>query len=186
MEADVDVSGVLPGRVVLRRGCARDYEGLGRFHYRGSRPATWAGVWAAEHFDGWARGAEGRVVAVGVLSYPTLALRVREAALGLGAMGARERIGFVNANVRTISRVVVHPQFRSAGLAVAMVRCILSHCDTRYVEALAVMGRGHPFFERAGMRKIDSGGEGRPVYYLWEREEWADLDSGLCRDAGDR
>ena len=47
---------------------------------------------------------------------------------------------FVNANVRTISRVVVHPQFRSVGLAVALVRCLIGQCETRYVEALAVMG----------------------------------------------
>ena len=99
---------------------------------------------------------------------PTLALHVRDEVLGLRGMNERERIGFVNAHVRTISRVVVHPQFRAVGLAVAVVRCLIEHCDTRYVEALAVMGRAHPFFEKAGMRRVDQGA-GRPVYYWWER-----------------
>jgi GNAT superfamily N-acetyltransferase len=178
----------LPGRLVLRRGCAGDYEGLARFHYRGRRPATWAGVWVAEYFSARDGGGVGRVVGVGVLSYPTLAMRVREEVLGLRGMGERERIGFVNENVRTISRVVVHPQFRSVGLAVALVCCLISHCDTRYVEALAVMGRAHPLFEKAGMRRVHqserngrlpasserngrlpASGEGRPVYYWCER-----------------
>jgi ABC-type ATPase with predicted acetyltransferase domain len=126
-------------------------------------------VWVADYFSSPDCGASGKAVAVAVLSYPTLALRVRDDVLGLGDMAERERIAFVNGNVRTISRVVVHPQFRSAGLAVALVRCLIEQCHTRYVEALAVMGRAHPFFEKAGMKRIDQG-EGRPVYYLWEHE----------------
>ena len=124
----------------------------------------------AEYLSSAEGGESGRVVAVGVLSYPTLALRARDEVLGLRGMNERERIAFVNSNVRTISRVVVHPQFRAAGLAVALVRCLIEHCDTRYVESLAVMGRAHPFFEKAGMRRVDQG-EGRPVYYWWEKSK---------------
>ena len=167
---------MLPGRVRLRRGCARDYERLKRFHYRGNRPATWADVWVAEYFRAASGDADGRVVAVGVLSYPTIALHARDEALGLRGMEERARIAFVNANVRTISRVVVHPQFRSVGLAVALVRCLIGQCETRYVEALAVMGKAHPFFEKAGMRRIDAG-EGRPVYYLWDNENRRDEEA---------
>jgi ABC-type ATPase with predicted acetyltransferase domain len=167
-QIEVEVAAVLPGRVVLRRGRARDYERLKRFHYRGKRPATWADVWVAEYFRADSKPADGRVVAVGVLSYPTIALHARDEALGLRGMEERARIAFVNRNVRTISRVIVHPQFRSVGLAVALVQCLMRGCNTRYVEALAVMGKAHPFFEKAGMRRIESG-EGRPVYYLWER-----------------
>lgn len=166
MSARVEFPAVLPGRVVLRHGCAHDYERLKRFHYRGKRPATWAGVWVAEYSYAASRDRTGgRVVAVAVMSYPTIALHVRDEALGLRGMAERARIAFVNQNVRTISRVIVHPQFRSVGLAVALVRCLIEQCETRYVEALAMMGKAHPFFEKAGMRRIDAG-EGRPVYYL--------------------
>jgi ABC-type ATPase with predicted acetyltransferase domain len=82
-------------------------------------------------------------------------------------MSVRERIAFVNGNVRTISRVIVHPQFRGVGLASRLVRRICEDCPTRWVEAYAVMGRVHPFFERAGMRKVERGGTG-PVYYWWK------------------
>jgi ABC-type ATPase with predicted acetyltransferase domain len=170
MGSAVEMRVALPGRVVLRPGCARDYKRLSRFHYRGKRPATWAGVWVAEYFGAMDSGTAGRVVAVGVLSYPTLALHSRDEVLGLHGMTERDRIEFVNTHVRTISRVVVHPQFRAAGLAAALVRCLIDHCETRYVEALAVMGRAHPFFEKAGMRRVDRG-DGRPVYYWCERGE---------------
>ena len=169
MSAHTEFAAVLPGRVRLRRGRARDYEQLKRFHYRGNRPATWADVWVAEYSAATSEDAGGRVVAVAVLSFPTIALHARDEALGLRGMEERARIAFVNRNVRTISRVIVHPQFRSVGLAVALVRCLIQQCNTRYVEALAVMGKAHPFFEKAGMRRIDAG-EARPVYYLKTKE----------------
>jgi hypothetical protein len=46
---------------------------------------------------------------------------------------------------------VVHPQWRGLGLAVRLVRQALATMTTPYTEALAAMGRVHPFFERAGM-----------------------------------
>src|SRR5437868_15507557 len=92
----------LPGKLWIERGCAKDYMELARFHYCGGRPATWAGVWAGR-FKG-SRVESSRVVAVGVLSWPTLRLGVRERHFGLGGMSERARREFVNGNVRTISR----------------------------------------------------------------------------------
>jgi GNAT superfamily N-acetyltransferase len=57
--------------------------------------------------------------------------------------------------VRTIARVVVVPRFRGIGLGVQLVRHALAHAQTRYVEALAVMGRVQPFFEKAGMQRFE-------------------------------
>ena len=126
-----------------------------------------------------------RVVAVGVLSFPTFRSRPRERELGLSAMSHRDRLAFANANVRTISRVVVHPQFRSLGLASELVRALIAACPTRYVEASAVMARVHPFFEAAGMRRVEDEGrkhededdekresnDAAPVYFLVDKAE---------------
>ena len=57
----------------------------------------------------------------------------------------------LNREVRTISRVVVPPQFRGLGLAHRLVSHALPRVGTAYVEAIAVMGEINPFFERAGM-----------------------------------
>jgi ABC-type ATPase with predicted acetyltransferase domain len=89
---------------------------------------------------------------------------VREAVLGLSGPRYGEKLRFVNAHVRTISRVIVHPQFRALGIASRLVRRICEDCTTRYVEAIATMGEVHPFFEKGGMRRIDEG------YFLFDRE----------------
>ena len=77
----------------------------------------------------------------------------------------------LNREVRTISRVIVHPQYRGLGLAVKLVRHVLDNARTVFTEALAVMGKAHPFFERAGMIRYD-----RPI-----RPEHARLHDALDR-----
>lgn len=149
----------------IEPGALRDYDALGAFHYRAGRPATAAGVWrvvfepprgvADVHrlFDDVVDAA--RVIGVAVLSLPTLRCRQRDAALDgryRAIRDARQRARMLNDELRCISRVVVHPQFRGLGLAVKLVRHALSQAPTPLVEALAAMGRVHPFFEKAGMR----------------------------------
>ena len=169
------IGSFLPGVLSVGRGTPQDYRGLERFHYRAKSPATWAGVWVVryrERDEGTeARRHDGRVVAVAVLSYPTVNSGARDRALEIGGWTPRRKLSFVNEHVRTISRVIVHPQFRSLGLASRLVRCVCEECPTRYVEAFAVMGRVHPFFEKGGMTRqaaVDGRIDG-PVYYLFDR-----------------
>lgn len=101
-----------------------------------------------------------RVVGVLVESMPLLRCRQRDAALGgrYGSIGcARQRAKLINAELRCISRVVVHPQFRGLGLAVRLVKHALATATTPLTEALAAMGRVHPFFEKAGMTAYPRG-----------------------------
>jgi len=58
----------------------------------------------------------------------------------------------LNACVRRISRVIVEPRYRGLGLGAMLVRDTLGQVGAAMVEATAVMGAVHPFFERAGMR----------------------------------
>ena len=67
----------------------------------------------------------------------------------------RRRAALLNRDFRRLARVIVHPTFRGIGLAVLLVRHALAHAPTPYVEALAVMGRIHPFFQTAGMTVYD-------------------------------
>jgi hypothetical protein len=60
----------------------------------------------------------------------------------------------LNQALSTISRVVIHPKYRSIGLGARLVRETLPLAGTPYVETVAVMARYNPFFERAGMRKV--------------------------------
>jgi len=60
----------------------------------------------------------------------------------------------LNQRLSIISRVVVHPKYRTIGLGSKLVRETLSLAGTPYVEMVAVMAKYNPFGERAGMQKI--------------------------------
>ena len=60
----------------------------------------------------------------------------------------------LNLKLSIISRVVVHPKYRTMGLGCRLVRETLPLVGTQYVELPAVMAKYNPFAERAGMRKI--------------------------------
>lgn len=159
-------SNFLPGVIHTDHGSGRDYRTLERFHYVPVRPATFAGVWVARYAE--TRDAP-RVIAIAVLSYPSAVQRTRHRVFGLESMTYRQRLLWANAHLRTISRVIVHPQFRSIGLAQRLIQTALHECPTRYVEASARMGRAHPLFQSAGMLRVDPESPDNPVYYWFDR-----------------
>ena len=93
------------------------------------------------------------VAAVLVVSPPVLCCRGRNVATGKRYVSPDRRAstGLLNAEIECISRVVVHPIYRSCGLAVRLVRHALRTTQMPLIEALATMGAIHPFFERGGM-----------------------------------
>ena len=60
----------------------------------------------------------------------------------------------LNAKLSIISRVVVHPKYRTIGLGVKLLKETLAKAGTPYVEMPAVMAKYNPFAEKAGMQKI--------------------------------
>ncbi len=144
----------------LREGRLADYGVLGRFHYLRNKPVTATRVFVVERCAPTVVGryvgrpAERQTAGVLVESLPALSCALRDQALGgrhagWGDRGSAARL--LNGELRCISRVVVHPQWRGLGLAVKLVRHALATMTTPFVEALAAMGRVHPFFARAGM-----------------------------------
>jgi len=134
------------------QGGRGDYEKLLRYHYRGERLGVYAAVYALK---GRFRSAE-RLETVGVIVYtmPVLGCELRDVATGgfFAGYDRGMRAALLNENVRCISRVVVEPRFRGLGLAARLVAETLPLMNVRMVEAMAVMGRVNPFFERAGMK----------------------------------
>jgi len=61
----------------------------------------------------------------------------------------------INEEIVRISRVVIHPKFRGIGLGAYLVKETLPKVGVKVVEALAVMARYNPFFEKAGMIRVD-------------------------------
>jgi len=95
------------------------------------------------------------LVGVIVVSRSALSLGGRDRATGgryrTAGMGRLATANPVNRELRVISRVVIAPNWRGLGLAGRLVAETLPQVGTPYVEAMAAMGRVHPFFERGGM-----------------------------------
>lgn len=155
---------IVPGRIRFADATRADYATIARHHYRSKSPATFCRVRAAWHED--ERGRR-RLIAIGVLSWPVPMVTPRRRHFDIEP-GYRAALTFANENVRTISRVIVHPQFRSLGLAVRLVRELIDRCPTRYVESIATMGDFAGCFTAAGMARIPTL-PGEAAYFLIDR-----------------
>jgi GNAT superfamily N-acetyltransferase len=87
-------------------------------------------------------------LAVIVYSYPPPSCYGRRLVL------PRITIQEMNKQLSIISRVVIHPKYRTIGLGAKLIRETLPLVGTPYVEMIAVMAKYNPFAEKAGMQKI--------------------------------
>jgi ABC-type lipoprotein export system ATPase subunit/GNAT superfamily N-acetyltransferase len=127
--------------ITLQEGTISDYYELAGFHYRSHRLPPPRKIFRATRNN--------ETVGVIVYSYPSPIAFGRKKA-GLNKTSFHE----LNKTLSTISRVIVHPKYRSIGLGQKLVRETLHLSPTPMVETMAVMARYNPFFEKAGMHKI--------------------------------
>ena len=129
-------------QIRLEEGSIKDYHRLAQFHYReaGGLPPP-RRVFALERLD--------EVIGVIVYSFSPIACFGRKQ-----AFQRRLTVQELNTQFSIISRVVLHPKYRTIGLGAKLVKETLPLAGTPNIEAVAVMARYNPFFERAGMKKI--------------------------------
>jgi len=139
------------------QGTAADYKPLARFHYRDCRTGPVAAVYKIIDIHPMRAEME-PVVGIIIYSMPVCSVQLRNIAteglfakLGSGSASMQ----LVNNNVRTIARVVIEPRYRGLGLAHELVEKTMPLLNMSYIEALAVMGKVNPFFEKAGMMKFE-------------------------------
>jgi hypothetical protein len=60
----------------------------------------------------------------------------------------------LNQQLWLLSRVVLHPTYRGAGVAAAFVRRSCETCPVPWIETLTAMGHINPFFEKAGFVRV--------------------------------
>jgi ABC-type lipoprotein export system ATPase subunit/GNAT superfamily N-acetyltransferase len=126
--------------MTIEQGTTKDWQALADFHYRSHKIAAPRQIFCLK------RGEE--LCGVIVYTYPGAAASGRR--LVMPRMGMHE----LNRRVSQISRVVVHPKYRTIGLGVKLVQETLPLCGTEYVEMSAVMAKYNPFAEKAGMTKV--------------------------------
>lgn len=93
-------------------------------------------------------------VGICIFSTPAFSLRCRNRFFGLSGKRTKLAGRALNQQLITLSRVVIDPKYRGAGIASAFVRRCCELTEWPWVEALAQMGTINPFFERAGFRRV--------------------------------
>jgi ABC-type lipoprotein export system ATPase subunit len=121
-------------------GTRQDYYQLAGFHYRSHKIAGIRKIFCLKRDE--------ELCGVIVYCYPPAACFGRR--IVLPRMSMRE----LNQKLSIISRVVVHPKYRTIGLGHKLVHETLSSAGTPYVEMVAVMAKYNPFAEHAEMQKI--------------------------------
>jgi len=121
-------------------GTTEDWRKLAGFHYRSHKIAAPRKIFCLK------RGEE--LCGVIVYNYPPPTCFGRR--LVLPKMSMKE----LNQKLSIITRVVVHPKYRTIGLGSKLVKETLPLAGTLYVEMPAVMAKYNPFAEKAGMQKI--------------------------------
>ncbi len=125
----------------IEKGSMKEWETLSHLHYRSHRVPAPRKIFCLK------RGRE-EVCGVIVYSYPAVTC------FGRRLMLPRMSIKELNTRLSNISRIVVHPKYRTIGLGSKLVRETLDLAGTPYVEMSAVMAKYNPFAEKAGMQKV--------------------------------
>jgi len=121
-------------------GVPDDWRKLSGFHYRSHNCGATREIFTLRQ-RGW-------LIGVIVYAYPP------PNCSGRGLVLPRMPIKELNQKLSIISRIVVHPKYRSIGLGAKLIRDTLPRIGTPYVEMVAVMAKYNPFAERAGMRNV--------------------------------
>ena len=132
----------------IQQGTTADYKTLSQFHYRTSRLPPPRKIFTLKRKD--------ELCAVIVYSCPSPVTFGRTRVW-------KGNLKQLQQEVSTISRVIVHPKYRSIGLGAKLVAQTLNQAGTPNVETVAVMAKYNPFFEKAGMQRV---AESKPSNYI--------------------
>ncbi len=122
----------------IEQGTIQDYKALSQFHYRTGKCTAPKKVFTLKR--------KNEIIAAIVYSYPPPMCFGRSKVW----KGTTQQL---QQEICTISRIVVHPKYRSIGLGEKLVHETLPQTGTPYVETVAVMAKYNPFFEKAGMQR---------------------------------
>jgi predicted GNAT family N-acyltransferase len=130
----------------LSEGSKSDWPYFARWHYRSHHIACVKRVVLLWH--------DQEPIGICVFTTPAASLNRRSQYFGL--TGARSRLALraLNRQLWLLSRVVLHPAYRGAGIGASFVRRACATCDVDWIETLSAMGHANPFFEKAGFQRV--------------------------------
>ncbi len=128
-------------QIYIEKGTRKDYQTLAEYHYRSHNIGAVRKIFRAVR-------SRDELCGIIVYTYPATATAGRRRIL------PKMSITELNHKLSNIMRVVVHPKYRTIGLGQKLVRETLHKCGTPFAETTAVMAKYNPFFEKAGLTKI--------------------------------
>jgi len=152
----------------IEKATHADYKQLSQFHYRSGRCAAPRNIFALKR--------AGELCGIIIYAYPTPFCFGRSQ-VWKGTLNQLMR------EVSVVSRVVVHPKYRGIGLGAKLVAETLALAGTPFVEAVAVMARYNPFFEKAGMERVMESKPNTHLSAALKRLELLGFDAGLLANA---
>lgn len=104
----------------------------------------------------WHRNDAGEHDPIGICVFTSapLALSQRNRFFGRSPRRTRASVRAIDRQIVMLSRVVLHPSWRGAGVASLFVRRSCEACPWPWIETLAEMGHLNPLFERAGFVRV--------------------------------
>ena len=154
----------LTHQMTIQQGATADYKALSQFHYRTNRLPPQRKIFTLKR--------KNELCGVIVYSYPS-PITFGRARVWKGNIQQLQR------EVSNISRVIVHPKYRSIGLGTKLVAETLSQAGTPCIETVAVMAKYNPFFEKAGMQKVAESKPSTHVLHALSQLEQLGFDTAL-------
>jgi GNAT superfamily N-acetyltransferase len=133
-------------KLTMTTGTKSDWPYFARWHYRSHHLGFTRFVTLLWHGD--------EPIGICVFTTPAIALRQRSRFFGLSGRWSRVKLQALNRQLMTLSRVVLHPTYRGAGIASRFIRRSCEACGYPWIETLAQMGHVNPVFERAGFQRV--------------------------------
>jgi len=135
---------------VIKRASLQEAKALEHLHYRGKTPTHLVKMVFAAYIGEELAGTI-------VYTTPHFSLKARNIALPeyKPTKPIKEYLKRLNRDFIRIARVIVAPKYRGIGLGVKLVKETMPLTGKKYVETLAVMAKYNPFFEKAGMKRVD-------------------------------
>ncbi|MEZ6143291.1 MAG: GNAT family N-acetyltransferase [Zavarzinella sp.] len=130
----------------IEDGTMLDWYPFAQWHYRSRNISFVRSVQVLKHVD--------KTVGVIVFAAPAASLRLRTMFFGWKHPRTSEALREMNRSLWVLSRVVMHPQYRGAGLGRWLIEEACKRCPVPWIETLAAMGEVNPVFEHAGFARI--------------------------------
>ena len=144
------------GALDITEGAAKDWPHFAGWHYRGGRLGPVRRVLLLWHGD--------EAIGICVFGYGPLASPPRRKLFNLPGRISAAGAARVNRNFAAVTRLVIDPRYRGAGIAARFLRTACELTPWRWIELVSEMAAVVPFCQAAGFSRVfTDGAAARPI-----------------------